>query len=391
MLNIDYIQSNEAITSLLAGDLSHIRASIGIDHHFIDGTNQNVNDFIFKINIATEISQPNRKAKRFFDRNKISYLKDFIPLPSEGIELLHSEEKGECSFIVNADDINETIQKSIIERKISKSDKKQKNKKEDTKLIQEQIENNKTLAKEFAHPMFVTIRRVCDDDPLLIVIVSRDIRKEKLVDSKANKIKELDAIMKRILPHDLRSLYNDENTVIWKEKVVLVAIKMLQTEQYSEETIDNTLNTMTVFNQIVYAAAKNVKDCSIAKKFSTTIFAVFNFVSQEYAYKDIIPQCVQFIKEIKKNCDEKNIQITVSIVPTENIALGRLHKLSTNFNLYAKEMSASYALVRMGKPSFVRLTKKAEKFLTVAQKSKAQSQEVENGNYQCFEIDISDL
>ena len=342
LLNPTYIQTNEAISTLLSGDFSVKHNALVIDSKFIEGIEENVDSAVFRINESYEIKNMNKHAQDIFVEKKIQYLNDYVDIPKDEVTKIFQSPKlatYKCTIEMQAED--------------------------------------EATHKQYTYPLSISFTKPNAQFQGAIVIMTRnkDIEKAKfLIDRKHE---EIDNIMKRIIPHDMRDSFKENSYNMWVQDVVLVSVKLL-TFSPTEETVQQTLQTMTEFNRANYDAVKECRDCSVAKKFSTIIFSIINMKEHQMKKKaEMIEDALKYLRSVYKNCSEKELTICAAVTYVENMAIGRLSRLTTNFNLYSPEMHTNYSLVRTGKEPAIRFDRKCSKLLPEQYNNKLTTEDFE--------------
>ena len=353
MLRADIVQSNDAVSLLLAGDFTTHHNYVIVDQHYVDAIEDSTDAMIFNVDVNANIISMNKAATGFFRDNKAKSFGEFTEVTPDIQAIL----------------VAKTKQMYSIEREFT----------EEIKGANGEPTTNKYKMKlDIYKPSLANYA---------IVIAQRDREKEKFDKLREARNQLIDNIIYRINPHDIRNLYSYETTMVIVERVIICAVRVLNFE-LTEETIDKTLEFTSQFNKANYAASKEASDCVIVKKLGTVIFGICNMRNHNNNFEQVVADMCTYIKSLKRICEEKGIKITTAACSSSKVAVGRLSQKTSNFNIYGLEVEEAYRFVRRGNENELRIDQKVFNFLP---KDKTRNTLEDKNDVDCFVVNISDL
>ena len=301
MLDQKFIQTNEKLLDIVAGDFNSDKQSESIPSHYIDCLKENTCDPVILTTKTFEILQMNNAAKKF---SKSS------------------------SQAKNIEDIFRTIPeefRKVVESNIPSTAKIERTMKDD--------EN-----KEYKAQISITQSNLGD----IFIIMHRDVIGEKLKEEKENTENKLKNILYRMVPHDFREIFGDNlfRTVQFENLLVLgiKAMNITFGEDDDDEKLQATLNKMDIYNNSIIQASKISDDCAIAKKHNMTTFVIFNFKSQKRSMTQPLEQAIEVVKQAYKECQQNGITLSASVTYSKQCLIGIPSVNKASFNIFFPEL-----------------------------------------------------
>ncbi|EAY05285.1 hypothetical protein TVAG_020310 [Trichomonas vaginalis G3] len=300
MLDQKFIQSNERLLDIAAGNFSSDSQSNSIPTHYIDCLKESTVDAVLITNKNFDILESNHAAKTLSSAAaNAKNIEDIIGLPEEIKKVANSSTPTSVSF-----------------KKTLKSDSGQ----------SYEMDISSTL---------------CSNDHVMI-IMHRDLIGEQLAEDRRKTEKKLKDILNRIVPHDFREMFGESpfKTVSF-DNVLLFAVRPTNitfSAEESDESFQVVLQRMKKFNEIVISASKNSDDCAIVKKHNMAMILCYNLKTQKRTMQQPLAQAIEAIKEIRNECDKQDIKIAAVAVFSRQSVIGIASLNKANFNIFAPEI-----------------------------------------------------
>lgn len=301
MLDQKFIQSNERLLDIVAGDFNSDKQSESIPSHYIQCLKEHTNDPVILTTKNFDIIEMNNAAKNI-SKNAVH---------AKNVEDLFGNIPNEFRKVVES---NEPCMESV--ERIMKDDD----------------------GKEYIAA--VSITQTNNND--IFIIIHRDIVAEQLKEEREKTESKLKNIIYRLVPHDFREIFGDNlfRTVQFENLLVLAirAKNITFNEDDDDDKLKVTLNKMSIFNKSIINASKSSDDCAIAKKHNMTNFVIFNFKSQKRSMTQPMEQALEIIKQVNSECSSNGISISASVAYAKMCFIGIPSINKANFNVFFPEL-----------------------------------------------------
>lgn len=300
MLDQKFIQTNERLLDIAAGNFTSDGQSDSIPSHYIECLKESSQDAIIICNKNFDIIESNGPAKQ---------------LSSLGANAKNIED------IMG---INDELRKAADSSTAIMLNFKKQFKAPNGKMYEMEASATQTNNGE------------------IIIILHRDHANEQLKEERQKTEENLKNLIYRILPHDFREAFQEQpfKTVLF-ENILILAVKaknIVIKEEEDDEGIERILTMMDQFNKAVVDASKKSDDCALVKKHNFMSILVFNIKSQKKTMQQPLAMAIDVVKAIKEECDKNQIVISAVAVASKNCIIGIPSLNKATFNIFAPEL-----------------------------------------------------